>query len=136
MNKVFTYGTLMCEDILQTIVDQHECLGTTRLQGFRRLCIRNEHYPGIIQASDYEVQGIVYNLPQQDSLHKLDYFEGDMYQRIPVSVELDNGDCLQAFTYVIKDHYRHMLEQKDWDFEVFKKHYKSAFITTYSGFAP
>lgn len=124
----------MCEDIMHSIVDQYKCMGSAKLYGYRRLCLSNEHYPGIIQSDNFEVQGIVYNLPQHESLQKLDYFEGDMYQRTMVSVELDGGDRLQVFTYVIKDHYQHVLEQKDWDFEIFRKHHKTAFVTGYSGF--
>ena len=79
---LFTYGTLMCEDIMNAVTGFCHKAFPARLQDFRRLAVKHASYPGIIRAEGYFVEGWVYSGISDAALSLLDRFEGDMYKRL------------------------------------------------------
>jgi gamma-glutamylcyclotransferase (GGCT)/AIG2-like uncharacterized protein YtfP len=134
MADLFVYGTLMREDIMRTVAGTvpRRQRGTAR--GYRRLAVKNEHYPGLIAEQGSEVEGLVYLDITEESWARLDRFEGEMYTRGTVEVLLEGGDTLQAYAYLVKPEYVGRLEKRDWDFAGFLENGKGAFVGSYSGY--
>lgn len=134
MDDLFTYGTLMCEDIMTSVAGMK--LESTRgvLKGYRRMEVKDEHYPAIIEDDKGEVDGVVYLGLPRSSIEQLDIFEGEIYTRTLVEIQLGDGNTIKAWAYVLKERYYGLLGLKEWSFEEFLKSGKSAFVSNYSGF--
>jgi len=81
-------------------------------------------YPGIIPNKGEKVPGIVYGNVPAEAWPQLDNFEGEMYVRRMVSVELNNGLLVRAFAYILKPQYTHLLTDALWDYRLFLKNKK------------
>ena len=90
------------------------------LNGYARRAVINEEYPGIIRVTGEKVKGLVYENLLESDLKKLDEYEGNQYVREPVTLELENGKSLDAFTYVFADDFLALLSDAPWDEESFK----------------
>lgn len=128
MTDLFTYGTLMCDDILSFILGYLPQHKTGILKGHRRLAVRGENYPAIISDPTSAVNGRIYfNLTESD-MKLLDNFEGQLYERRCVTVEFGDHTQLLAETYVARTEYKHCLKESDWDFDDFVKNHKSEYL--------
>ena len=56
-----------------------------------------------------------------------DRFEGEMYARQAVSIEMYDGGRLTAETYIVRPEYVDRLEEAEWDFSEFLCNGKSSF---------
>jgi len=80
------------------------------------------------------VEGVVYlNVPNSE-WDRLDQFEGEMYARQIVQVELNDGASLRAETYVVKPNFLDHLSLSDWDFSDFLRNGKASFERHYKGY--
>ena len=104
------------------------------LKGYRRRSVIGEHYPAIVPDTENSVEGIIYRDVPDSAIDRLDRFEGEMYDRLPVNIELKNGGVLPAETYVLKAAFSHRLAQTDWDFDDFIAGGKAAFQRQYKGY--
>jgi gamma-glutamylcyclotransferase (GGCT)/AIG2-like uncharacterized protein YtfP len=134
MPALFVYGTLMCEDIFKKVAGVVPASRKGTLSDFRRFSIKNERYPGIISQMDSRVEGLVYEDIPEQSWDLLDRFEGEMYRRQKVEIDLENGKKIEAFVYVVKPEYTHLMENCDWSFDRFVTTGKTQFVEGYSGF--
>jgi gamma-glutamylcyclotransferase (GGCT)/AIG2-like uncharacterized protein YtfP len=135
IENLFAYGTLMCEDIMLEVGGCLPAVARGTLQGYFRSSVKNEHYPGILRDDRGAVDGIVYmNIPDC-AWERLDKFEGEMYSREPVRVELTNGFSLEASAYVMKPDYYGSLLMEEWSFSEFLKTGKRDFLKKYKGFS-
>jgi gamma-glutamylcyclotransferase (GGCT)/AIG2-like uncharacterized protein YtfP len=134
MENLFAYGTLMCDDIMR---DVSGCLlsripGT--LKGYSRRRVRGEHYPAIIADTESCVDGVVYQEVPSPAWERLDRFEGRMYFRQRVQIEVSDGTLLYAETYLVKPEFVDYLEPYEWDFEKFLQNDKASFHRSYKGY--
>ncbi len=131
---IFTYGSLMCIDIMERVAgcSADNCPAT--LRDYSRSKVLNEEYPGILPQEKAVVSGIVYHNLPPEAVKRLDLFEGDLYERLPVTVEQETGESITAFAYVIRPEYRHLLTGKEWSFEEFLASGKKKFEEAYVGF--
>lgn len=107
------------------------------LHGYRRQRVRNADFPAIVPKPSTAVRGVFITGLTDENVHCLDLFEGSMYERRKVKVKLlknvrfeDNVpdsnlaklevEEVEAETYVWK-HPVEALEDKEWDFNHFKK---------------
>lgn len=105
------------------------------LSDFGRYQVINAHYPGIRHEQGKRVNGLLYLNVGPEAIQRLDIFEGDMYSRKEVKVQLQEKDEVRkAMTYVVKDEYAHTLSSLEWNFEEFLVHGKSLFTAGYHGF--
>jgi gamma-glutamylcyclotransferase (GGCT)/AIG2-like uncharacterized protein YtfP len=132
--KIFTYGTLMIPEVMYAVTTREFRFKNAILRGYARFTVKGESYPGIIPATDAVTQGIIYLDVDELSLERLDTFEGDLYQRIPVPAEMDGGEIFNAEAYVIKPKFRSCLSSKKWNMKEFAQKHLAAFLETYSGF--
>lgn len=134
MQNLFAYGSLMCEDIMSAVVGGPLHRTRALLPRYRRLLVKNEHYPGVVPSIDDSVDGIVYHDISPEGWSRLDNFEGEMYSRRLVTVLYENGDEAQVYCYVFKPEFQQQLTAEEWDFDMFLRRDKSFFLTRYPGF--
>lgn len=134
MRNLFAYGTLMCDGIIAEVAGMHLSSSPGRLCGYRRLCVKNEHYPALVPDGAGCVDGVVYLEIPREVWDRLDQFEGEMYSREVVEVRLVDGLAVRAATYVARDEFRGRLENTEWDFEMFLRKYKESFRRSYLGY--
>ncbi len=135
MKDLFAYGTLMSEDIMGMVTGRRFPATPGILRGFRRNRLRGEEYPGIIPSPGDEVAGVVYRDLTEDDWKRLDLFEGEMYARSTVTVELQDGANRQAQTYVLKPEFENRLSSEPWTFDEFLRSGKARFESQYRGFS-
>ena len=134
MTHIFTYGSLMFEKVWNEVVrgDYQSYPGT--VSGFIRLSIKHEHYPAMLAGPvNSTVEGVLYLDINSEDLIRLDEFEGSIYDRRGVQVMTDNN-IYAAETYILKDSYRNLLSDQQWDPQKFEDHGIHTFLGTYFGF--
>ncbi len=134
MQNLFAYGTLMCEDVMAEVSGCRLSFGPGILKGFSRRAVKGEPYPAMVPSGQGLVEGIVYHNVPEPAWRRLDAFEGEMYARRPVQVELADGGTLWAGTYVMQRTFLSVLEAFDWNFETFLSHGKENFEKQYKGY--
>lgn len=134
MTHLFTYGSLMCSDIMSKVIGCQAEYTEATLSNFSRRSIRNEEYPGITPHSGTIVSGILYLDLSAQAIQQLDIFEGELYRRQTVTVRAEQQGQMEAMTYVIKPQYLHLLTDRDWSFSRFLKVGKKKFLKSYFGF--
>jgi len=134
MSLCFTYGSLMCQDIMDAVCGVSLPASDATLTGFQRKCVSGELFPGIVPHSSSQVKGVLYSGLNAEALRRLDNFEGDLYTRKLVDIVSEQGTTLQAYAYVIRPEFNHLLENKSWSFEDFLKTGKTVFMAEYVGF--
>ncbi len=134
MNDLFAYGTLMCEEIMLAVTGCRPRSMPAVLEGFRRGRIRGESYPGLVAAAGCRVEGILYRDLSADGWERLDRFEGEMYARHTVDVQLPDGTMVSAITYLVRPRFLGLVEAAEWDFQAFLQRDKARFEADYRGY--
>lgn len=98
------------------------------LLGYERFCLLDQLYPGIIKTGQQSTLGKIYFNIDPTSLHRLDYFEGDLYSRQAVTVVLPEHSTLYADTYVVPPSHRNRLSQRFWNAEQFRRLHLPQFL--------
>jgi len=130
----FTYGTLMCADIMAAVCGYAPEAGSALLPGYARHPVRGEDYPAIVAEPAQQVAGRLYAGISAGAWERLDRFEGNQYQRQLVLLRLDDGRSIDAWAYVFRPHYRSLLLPGEWDFDAFLRAGKQRFEARYLGF--
>jgi gamma-glutamylcyclotransferase (GGCT)/AIG2-like uncharacterized protein YtfP len=130
---LFAYGTLMCQEIMVQVTGFPFRGVRGILRDYHRGIIRGEVYPGIIPRKGGVVEGLVYRDLPEEAWKRLDAFEGEMYHRTAVAIELENG-IGQAQTYVVRPEFEHRVGPSLWSFEEFLKSNKAFFESRYPGY--
>ena len=134
MTNLFTYGSLMSEDIMHHVSGCKPANQTAILHNFRRVKVRNEHYPGLYPKQGTSVNGRIYfDLPPQ-AINRLDIFEGEYYSRENVTVQTGAGEEKSTMAYIFKPTYYHLLSEEEWLYSEFLATGKSEFVKDYFGF--
>ena len=138
-------GTLMAPGVLHRVIHGtpnpepwQRALLTIRpglLHSYRRHRVRGADYPAVIPHTHSTVRGTIVTGLTEGDIYRLDIFEGDQYSRDVVKVQVlkDVGldelaeegktevlEEVDAQTYVWQDG-EGTLEEKEWDFEEFKR---------------
>jgi len=134
MSNLFTYGSLMCSDIMYQVAACHANFVYATLKDFKRSTIRGEEYPGIVAHPGTEVEGVLYlDLPPR-AIDRLDSFEGEQYSRQEVEVTTAQLVPYTAMVYVVKPEHCYLLTGKPWSYEHFLAVGKTKFLEAYLGF--
>ncbi len=132
----FTYGTLMCNDIMTAVCGGSPVAGqSATLRDYSRHPVRGEEYPGIRPAPGACVEGVLYSQLSATALARLDAFEGSQYQRMPIVVTMASGRQCNAWVYVMQPELHHLLLAENWDYDGFLTSGKSRFLERYLGFS-
>jgi gamma-glutamylcyclotransferase (GGCT)/AIG2-like uncharacterized protein YtfP len=128
MDNLFTYGTLMCEEIMERVCGCRPAYVPGTLEGYERRAIREEPYPAIIAQAGECTAGRIYRGVPDAAWTYLDRYEGEMYRRVEVNVHSAAGQVLSAWTYLLRPEYRRCLAESGWDFNEFLRHAKGMYM--------
>lgn len=129
MAHIFTYGSLMFEDVWNQLVSEKYSYAPALLEGYARRCVKQEEYPVIFEAEE-SVQGILYYDVEPHDIERLDAFEGEYYERKTVLLH----NCIDAQVYVLKKKYYEIIENRPWDENAFATEGIKRFCELYKGF--
>jgi len=100
---------------------------SAELHGYSRFSVIGESYPAIVPCDNGTVQGILYDDLSDDSIRKLDLFEGEEYLRVEGSVLVGNS-IKKAWLYEFIQDFVHCISSEPWCFEHFVVHEKESFL--------
>ncbi len=126
--NVFTYGSLMFDQVWRRVVSGSYRRAEAALAGHHRRAVRGETYPGVIAAPGGSVEGVVYFDVTESDLARLDDFEGDPYERRSVMLAVA-GEPIPAEVYLIRD--PELLESDSWDVAGFERSGIFEFLANY-----
>ena len=134
MPILFVYGTLMEARVFAAVTGTTPTMVPAKLCGYRRFAFLGECYPGLVTGNrnDCVIGRLIQDIPF-DVWPRLDEYEGSLYARKEVVVEVADGDqgnveTCTAETYVVKTQYKHKLSNHDWDFDYFRKHHLERYL--------
>lgn len=133
MTHLFTYGSLMFEDVWNRLVRGNYLSQKATLMGYARRSVKNDEYPVIFQANEL-VEGVVYYDITEEDMITLDAFEGEYYERREVELLVKN-EPVNACVYVLKEHYFDIINPKPWSEAHFATEGIKRFLANYKGFA-
>ena len=120
---LFTYGTLTFPEVWQRI-----SMGTfpsrpAVLRGYSMFRVKDAVYPGIVRSdANSEVSGILYDDLDEDTLFELDTYESSFYDRLPVTVVVEDGAEVECHAYVVPRIAARFADERCWDKEWFRAH--------------
>lgn len=119
-SKLFTYGTLMLDDVITTLIGRvpERQKGTAR--GWRTVRLPDKFYPGLVRTDGGESQGYIYSDLTDEEWLVLDTFEDSAYQLSEILVMPHD---VPAYTYIWPGEH----ESVDWNVE----HLSRADLTDY-----
>jgi len=128
---LYTYGTLQVAAIIERIVGRPLAGVPARLDGYARFRVRGRVYPAIVEAAGAEVSGVLYPGLEAAELDRLDFYEGDLYERREVSV-WEGAVAHRAATYVLRPELRHELTDEPWDMAAFLRDHLDEYLAIVS----
>ncbi len=102
------------------------------LNGYQRFKVKERTFPGIVKNKSCSIEGMLYKDVDEQTLELFDHFESVLYERCLLDVQVDDK-IEQAFVYVVKDEYRNLLSEEEWDIEEFKRKYLKFYLRDISG---
>lgn len=133
-SNLFTYGSLMFDEVWIRLVRQSVDSRPAVLTGFRRRAVAGEAYPALVPDGRAQVEGRLYLGLEPRTVALLDHFEGSDYRRITVQVTGNDRRVYGAYTYLFAARQRHRVLPKDWDVDWFARSRLSGFLAGYPGF--
>ncbi|HLW59345.1 MAG TPA: gamma-glutamylcyclotransferase family protein [bacterium] len=100
VSRLFVYGTLKDDAVVQGLLGHHVFGRPAILQGYERAFDPAIGYPVIRACPGTHVAGKLLDGIDAEALRILDAYEGDHYRRIVVSVHTIEGRALDAHVYV------------------------------------
>jgi gamma-glutamylcyclotransferase (GGCT)/AIG2-like uncharacterized protein YtfP len=126
---LFFFGTLMDPDVLGLVIGRpvaRAALEPARLEGFRRLRVEGASYPMLVADPEGVVEGRLWREASAADRARLDTYEGEGYERVPLEVETTTGERLLAEVYLVRPG-RLRPSAEPWDLASwqarFKRHY-------------
>lgn len=130
--NIFTYGTLMSEEIWNNVVIAKYKFDKAKLSGFGKKKLKDREYPGLIRCEGSITDGVIYYDVAEEDVNRLDKFEGEEYERVKVIVEKDS-DAIEAFTYLYKNEFSENILRLEWSYDDFLKNGFESFRNKYKG---
>lgn len=93
------------------------------LRGYAQFVIKDEGQSALIPFPDRQGDGVVYMEVDEESLAKLDAFQGKRFVREEVSIEGEGGEWLEASTYCLKLSRKTLLTRDIWDEDIYREKY-------------
>jgi gamma-glutamylcyclotransferase (GGCT)/AIG2-like uncharacterized protein YtfP len=132
--NLFVYGTLMVPAIMRAVCGYDRPGRRALLPGYARRRVVGEVYPGVRVQPGEDVDGILYPAVSDAQIGLLDLFEGELYRRQDVVVQVDRRP-VAAFCYVLEPNAHDALSGEPWTLEAFLRDGHAAFVGEYRGFA-
>jgi gamma-glutamylcyclotransferase (GGCT)/AIG2-like uncharacterized protein YtfP len=129
MNRLFTYGTLMVPEVIETVIGRPVggSLHAT-LKEYGCYQVRDKAFPAIVPDAGQQTRGLLYAAIDQNALQRLDHYEGSLYLRCRVNVQLPDETILDAWTYVFTPMARAQLTDQPWKLDDFVERQLQQFL--------
>lgn len=120
----------MVPEIWTAVTGNHSVSQAATLCGYACFRVKDAEYPGIIATGNPgdRVTGCVYRDLDAQIFRRLDQYEDDFYQRVPVLTGTASNEPLACQTYLVPDARREVLSEQHWDLDWFQKHAQASFI--------
>ncbi len=112
---LFAYGTLQDPGLLRHLLGRVPPCRRAWLEGYARYTVAGQNYPGIVAEAGAETPGSLLAGIRPGEWTRLDDYESELYERLPLRVRLCNGSACVAYGYVIPQKQRHVLSDAPWD---------------------
>jgi gamma-glutamylcyclotransferase (GGCT)/AIG2-like uncharacterized protein YtfP len=126
---VFSYGTLMSESVLETVLGRVPAWTAGSVAGYTRAPLCGRCYPGAVPRDGAVISGRVLRGVRSHELARLDRFEGDEYRPVVETVLLDTGDTVRARLWTLHD-LKGVVLDGDWSFEQFLREDQAWYLTS------
>ena len=122
---------------LKGLIRFHVLEELEELHGYRRFCVQDAVYPGLVAQPTAVTQGVLYCNLEADTFARLDTFEDGMYDRRSLAVEVDPrppGRCSRsAEVYVTRSSERARLSPEQWDPDRFRRWHLDTYLQRCAG---
>jgi gamma-glutamylcyclotransferase (GGCT)/AIG2-like uncharacterized protein YtfP len=112
--NLFTYGTLMDPAIWNRVAGEPGVTQRALLTGYEARRLRGELFPGLVKSRGARLQGLLYSGVSDVAMKRLDEYEGDLYNRVEVTVETENGPPVRAQIYLTHPDHRDAVLDEIW----------------------
>jgi len=129
---IFTYGTLMCPEVLAAVAGATGAPRPARLPGYARRRVRGAVWPGILPRPGASVDGVLWSGLGAAALARLDRYEGVAFRREAVVVATAEGE-VPAQAYVLAARHRWRLTRHDWAPQTFRARYLADTLARLAG---
>ncbi|MCW8885733.1 MAG: gamma-glutamylcyclotransferase [Motiliproteus sp.] len=117
MATLFCYGTLALPGVVKRLIGRVPDGVQAKLENYVCRCIRDTDFPALVPRKKSEVTGTLYRNLSPQEIRILDDYEGQMYKRQQVWVELDQGKTEHSWVYVLRSQYYSKVLEQPWDVE-------------------
>lgn len=126
---LFCYGTLCIPAIMRAVCDHRSAGEAASLAHYRCAALRRRVYPAIVYQAGEVTQGVVYRRLNQQQLQRIDRYEGDMYVRTRVEVNMAAMRKVEVWTYVLHPRYYRLIKKQPWSLAEFAARNQAAYQT-------
>jgi gamma-glutamylcyclotransferase (GGCT)/AIG2-like uncharacterized protein YtfP len=126
--SLFSYGTLEIPEVMAAVTGRTFASTAAVLPDHARFLLHGETYPGVVHSYRAEVEGVLYQDVDRDSLALLDLFEGEFYRRETVHVTTASQQRVTAEAYLVPSDHGVLLSQQPWEREHFVAQHLSGFL--------
>ena len=128
--NLFVSGPLMFRDVVKAVAGKTFPAKGGRLNGFAQFAVKDEGQSAMILFPDRVVEGVVYFDVDDESLARVDAFQGNRFEREEVSVETEEGGWLEAGAYCLKLRRRKILSVDEWDEDDYRDNHLKKVLAT------
>ena len=121
MIDLFVYGTLMFPQVVTVLTGLTPMYVPAVAYNTKRLRLRNQVYPGLGNRSGSSTQGYLLRNLDDASWRIIEAFEGNEYERGPVTIETA-GNSVRAHTFFVRTDCQDRLLDLPWDPEAFLRY--------------
>jgi gamma-glutamylcyclotransferase (GGCT)/AIG2-like uncharacterized protein YtfP len=120
--NLFVYGTLMEPAVMRAVTGREFPSASAEVEGYARYQVIGEVYPALVPRAGARTRGLLYQGVDEETLARLDAYEGGWYRRESVCVRSGDGPPVEADAYVFQEAQAHRLSPLPWDAEAFRRH--------------
>lgn len=108
--------------VVQSVIGRVPTSRPATIQGYRRLEVMGESFPGLIEGDGASIEGLLYFDLGKDEWERLTAFEDDFYDLEEVTV-FSAQETVHALAYIVPPARGSALSEKAWDPENFRKNH-------------
>jgi gamma-glutamylcyclotransferase (GGCT)/AIG2-like uncharacterized protein YtfP len=123
---LFAYGTLMFPGVIKSVIGRVPESRSAVIEGYRRLEVAGELFPGLLEGENDRVEGIIYANISREEWERLTAFEDDFYELQEVTVDC-LGRRVSAFAYIVPPSRKSVLSESAWNPDSFRENLLAGF---------
>lgn len=125
--RLFAYGTLQLPEVLQAVIGQRRAGVPALLSGYRRFRVPGKPYPAMVVEARSSVPGLLYEGLSAAALEQLDYYEGELYERRELLVQVQSVQ-VPAMSYVLGQAHGSLIAEEPWDLQAFEREHLASYL--------